>query len=398
VIRKTKTGLYQIDFRDQHGRRFRKSFERYKDAEKKLREIKDEVDDRTFIAPCEIPSFRKIGSEWLKAQLSGHDPGTVAGWHTHLATHLYPLIGDRRLDRIDIQTVERDVRDALLAKRLGPKTVNKILTTGSSVMGMAVRHRVAKTNPFAEANRAKLETDEDAPIDECAVYTPEETRKLTSAAEAGIARAFLILVPRTGARMSEALALRWSDLDLEAGTVIIRKAVSRRKLPAELAGDMAQERFRLKGTKRKASVRVIPLTPATVLELKKWKLACPTTPDGWVFPADDGEPARKKTALESWFYPAAARAELRKLNVKALRHSFASALINEGRPVTEVQYLMGHSTAVTTLNVYSHFFKARDNRKVADVLAATFDGFEEDTEKTGHFEDTKTLETGTGRG
>ena len=42
----------------------------------------------------------------------------------------------------------------------------------------------------------------------------------------------------------------------------------------------------------------------------------------------------------------------------------------------EIQYLMGHSTPVTTLNVYSHFFKSCDNRKVADVVAAIFDGVE----------------------
>jgi integrase len=373
MIRKTKTGFYQIDFRDQNGRRHRESFERFRDAQKALRDIQDEVEERTFIAPKEIPTFKEVGEEWLRAQVAGRDPGTVAGWHTHLSTHLYPLIGEQRLDYIDIQMVERKVRDAL-GEKLGAKTVNKVLTTGSSVFKMAVRHHMAKVNPFREAERAKLETDEDAPVTEADIYTPEETRKLALAAEAGIARAFLMLAPRTGARMSELLGLRWPDIDLEQGEVTIRKAVSRWKLPKALAGDEPQARFRLKGTKRKASVRTIPLTPATVLELKRWKLACPPTTESWMFPSYDGEPARKKTALESWFYPAAKRAELRKLNVKALRHSYASALIAEGRPVTEVQHLMGHSTPVTTLNVYSHFFKARDSRKVADVVAAVFDG------------------------
>ena len=95
-----------------------------------------------------------------------------------------------------------------------------------------------------------------------------------------------------------------------------------------------------------------------------------------MFPAYDSEPTRKNATLTKWFYPAAERAELRRLNIKALRHSYASALIAEGRPVTEVQHLMGHSTPVTTLAVYSHFFKARDSRKVADVVASVFDGAE----------------------
>ena len=54
--------------------------------------------------------------------------------------------------------------------------------------------------------------------------------------------------------------------------------------------------------------------------------------------------------LHSWFYPAVekaaerATAGLRKLNMKALRHSFASALINGGRPVTEVRFVLDEKT------------------------------------------------------
>jgi integrase len=369
-IRKIREGCWWIDCRDQQGKRYRQNFERWADADKELRRIKGEVEDRTFIAQKDIPPFREVGDAWLKAQVVGHDPGTVNGWHTHL----YPLVGDKRLDWIDVEAVE-GARDRL-SKTLGPKTVNRVLTTGSAVFNMAMRPRKAKANPFREAERLKNGLEDDSPISEADVYTPDETRKLTAAAEPGIARAFLTLAARTGARTSELLGLRWANIDLDASAVTIRKAVSRWKLPKALAGDEPQARFRLKGTKRRASVRTIPLTPATALELKRWKLACPPTTEGWVFPSYDGEPARKKTALESWFYPAAEKAELRKLNVKALRHSYASALINEGRPVVDLQTLMGHSTPVTTLNVYSHFFKARDSRKVADVVAAVFDGVE----------------------
>jgi integrase len=119
----------------------------------------------------------------------------------------------------------------------------------------------------------KWETDEDAPISEGDVSTPAETRMLVTAAAPGIVRAFLTFVARTGVRVSEALAPLWSDIDLEAMNVTIRKAVSRWKLPKALAGEEPQQRLRLKGTKRRASVRTIPLTPETVLELKKWKLA-----------------------------------------------------------------------------------------------------------------------------
>ncbi len=40
-----------------------------------------------------------------------------------------------------------------------------------------------------------------------------------------------------------------------------------------------------------------------------------------------------------------------------LRHTFASALLLAGRPVTEVAYLLGHATAATTLSVYAHWVR-----------------------------------------
>ncbi|WP_422304037.1 tyrosine-type recombinase/integrase [Candidatus Binatus sp.] len=40
----------------------------------------------------------------------------------------------------------------------------------------------------------------------------------------------------------------------------------------------------------------------------------------------------------------------------SLRHSFASVMIMAGSPVTEVQHLLGHSSAAITLKVYGHCF------------------------------------------
>jgi hypothetical protein len=50
-----------------------------------LRDIVGAGDDRTFIAPKQIPTFRTIGDEWLRAKLVGHDTSTISSWHTHLS-------------------------------------------------------------------------------------------------------------------------------------------------------------------------------------------------------------------------------------------------------------------------------------------------------------------------
>jgi Phage integrase family len=58
--------------------------------------------------------------------------------------------------------------------------------------------------------------------------------------------------------------------------------------------------------------------------------------------------------------------QLRRVDIHSLRHGFASALIERGAPVTEVQYLLGHSKPEVTLRVYSHWFKKTQTTTIAD--------------------------------
>ena len=79
----------------------------------------------------------------------------------------------------------------------------------------------------------------------------------------------------------------------------------------------------------------------------------------------------------------------------SLRHSFASALIMEGAPVTEVKAVMGHSNATTTLNIYAHWFKGAKTgaiTKLARTLMAKKSPQKASDEGHGHFLDT--LEVG----
>ena len=65
------------------------------------------------------------------------------------------------------------------------------------------------------------------------------------------------------------------------------------------------------------------------------------------------------------------QANLPRLGMHGLRHSFASNLIAMGRPVTEVQHLMGHAKPSTTLDVYAHWFRQReDTAAVVEALAS----------------------------
>jgi integrase len=93
------------------------------------------------------------------------------------------------------------------------------------------------------------------------------------------------LAAYTGARRSELLGLHWSDVDLDAGTIAIRRARVR----------IAYEMVDQDRTKAKQSERVVGLDPETVQVLRRWakaqkaeRLAPPWTDSGYVFTAEDG--------------------------------------------------------------------------------------------------------------
>jgi integrase len=100
---------------------------------------------------------------------------------------------------------------------------------------------------------------------------------------------------------------------------------------------------------------------------------------GLVFSTADGAPIRRSNALRYGMWPALKRAGLRRVTMHSLRHSFASALIMQGAPITEVQHLLGHSSPAVTLKVYSHWFRDLHIDSLASLSTAIFRNSNQDT-------------------
>jgi integrase len=370
---------YRVDYRDKDGKRYRTFFDRKVDATNHLDEKKAEIKAGTFLPPKKIPAFKDVANDWFAGkQASNYRPATLQQWQTHLDLHLVPAIGDRRLDQIDVGVIEK-TRNDLLAAKLAPQTVNKLLTTASAVFKFAVKRKLATSNPAQLADRARVGAAEIAAagkgkrsgmeVEEDEVLAPEEIARLIQHAEAGFFRTLILTAALTGARHDELLALTWGDVDLEAGKLTVRRSLSWAKLKGE------ETRPRFFEPKSKAGRRTLPLADQIKHALKVWKLQCPQTEEktretlgsGLVFPWHTGGPAHRSDVLRRGLYPALDRAKLRRVDMHSLRHSFASALIANGSPVTEVQYLMGHSKPSTTLRVYSHWFKQTETDAVSKL-------------------------------
>jgi integrase len=375
AVKKLPNGMYVADWRDKDGNRYRPQFATKHEADAVYEEMRSAVRMGKFIPPKErvpAPTFAKIEAAWI-ATRADRRAAVLDNYRRCMDRYFLPRLGQLPIDKIDAQKIE-SVR-AELRQTLAVSTVRSVMAILSTLFKYAVRHGDLSVNPMVNVERMhtgaeEITDDGDRERDSGDAVRPEdvfnanENRRLIAAATPGRYRTFIATAAGTGARSGELAALSWDNVDLDGGFIHIRQTLSWAK------GTEESLRARFYPPKTKAGIRSIPIPPALVTMLKEWKLRCP--PGELVFPAKDGRPLRRVTMYHLGLVPALKRAGLRHLKLHSLRHSYASLLIAEGCPITEVQRLLGHANPAITLRVYSHFLKGHESGAVEKVAEALF--------------------------
>jgi integrase len=405
AIKKLKSGRWQIDFYDQEGTRTRKSFDTQKAAKLVYGNIAGKVHSGEYVPPKNIPTFRAEAEDWLKVGKVRRRQGTLGFWRSHLDRHLFPAIGNLRIDQIDVRMIE--TLRANLQPKLSPASAQAVVQTLGAVLGWAVKHDRLGKNPADKVSRVFVGSEELSPgydddgdsesstaVDPDKVLSPAEIRVLLDHADPGYYRTLILTAFLTGARSGELFALRWGDVEL--GSVDSTGAVTGKgtiKVERSLSWTRAAAGVKMKPLiqqpKTKAGIRTIKIQPQLVKALKEWKLQCPKGDGDLVFPDTDGQPMHRGNAVRRGVRPALRRAKLRNVTVHSLRHSCASAMIAAGAPITEVASQLGHSNPGVTLKVYSHWFKGTESGALGAIADALFEG----KENLGHQMDTSNGES-----
>jgi len=176
------------------------------------------------------------------------------------------------------------------------------------------------------------------------------------------------LLASTGMRRGEALALRWSSVDLEQRTLVIERSLT------ETKGELHEH-----DPKTAAGRRRISLDDDVVAALKRHRKAQAAerlrigslyVDDGRVFCQVDGT-ALKPESVSRRFVVLVKRAGLPKLSVHGLRHTWATLAMAAGVPAKVVQEHLGHTHITITLQTYSHVSPGMD-RDAVDLVASLF--------------------------
>ncbi len=337
------------------------------------------------------PTTATVGQlldEWLAAATVTQRPRTLEENRRKIDHRIRPKLGSVKLNKLTPALLDRAYRE-WLEGGLAPATVHKYHSILSAACRQGVKWGWLNSAPTERATPPRVERKE------MVVPTPGRLRDLIKAAEREdpVLATAVALAALTGARRGELVALRWSDVNLDGGTVRIARSLT-----------VAGGEHHVGSTKSHAS-RMLALDPAAVAVLRhRWaemedlaiRAESPLVADPYVlsYNANGAVPANPDTfthrfarlcdAMEAPAlkrlqkrHPKATRAELAPKDqwpyrFHDLRHFSVTTLIAAGVDVRTVAERHGHARATMTLDRYAHALPERD-RAAAAVLGGVLD-------------------------
>lgn len=167
----------------------------------------------------------------------------------------------------------------------------------------------------------------------------------------------IILCFYTGIRLGELCALKWSDLDFEAGTMSVVRTVSRTK---NFESDESKTELLVGTPKSQKSIRKIPLPKFLIKLFEKSEIY--REDKNTYFLSGTDVPADPR-AYQKLYKKMLASAGVKERKFHALRHTFATRALELGVDIKTLSEILGHSNITITLNIYTH--SLMEQKKIA---------------------------------
>lgn len=260
--------------------------------------------------------------EYLRLELN-RSPHTLEAYRRDL-TQLQSDLGEVALQ----DATQRDIR--IWLARLGregdsPRTIRRKTQAARSLFKWMQKRALRRDNPASDIILAK--PDKPLPV----FVREEEMESLLDATDEARDHLILELLYGCGLRQAELLGLTDSQADLHRGRLTIHG----------------------KGSK----IRIVPLPPALVAEIKDWQQQRDASYERLdrpapLIPGRSGGPM-SKSGLYKIVRSRLAATTIGRRSPHTLRHSFATAMVNGGAGINSVKELLGHAS-ISTTQVYTH--------------------------------------------
>jgi integrase len=356
---------FVADWADAAGRHSR-LFKRKKDAQDFLLTVKGDI--KRGVHTSGKATVVQAGAAWLADAEDRLEPATVESYKQHLEQHIVPLIGSLKLAELTVPAV-RAFMDRLRNEGRSPAMVKRVVGDLGSILSDAMERGTVAQNVVRSLSRRRkgkhaeqryrLKIGVDIPSSEeiraIIAHLPDRWRPI------------LLTAIFTGLRASELRGLIWDLVDLKRAILHVTQRA---------------DKFNTIGKpKSRSGHRDVPMPPLLVKTLREWKLRCPKSESGLVFPTGAGEIEYHSNIVTRGLIPAQIAAgvvtkdgKAKYTGLHALRHFYASWCINRvedgglGLPIKVVQHRLGHNSITMTSDVYGHLFPSGDDG--AELAAA----------------------------
>ncbi|MBN1567970.1 MAG: site-specific integrase [Acidobacteria bacterium] len=352
----------------------KKFVKRVADTKKQAEEIQKDLErELQFRGYGALEAFKPKGKghgltvssysdRWIdELKRSGLKPSTIDSYELQLTRHIKPFFENLPLADITYSRVKDFINEKLhstytKSQKEGAKqypytkdSIRIMVATLRAMVEEAVRDELLESNPVHGLGKfygaAKKLRDNPDP------FSLEELHAVE--AVAGEWLPFLLMQSRTGARVGEAIALQWPDIDFRTAQAFIR-----RTMPIN----------RKVGTPKSiSSTRSIDLSPELIDALQSlqktqreyWFKEGKELP-AWVF-CKRSEQAPDYSVWRRAFGLLCRKAKVRERRPHDLRHSYACLNLAAGKPITYVSAQLGHKNPQITLSIYARWVPGGDS-------------------------------------
>lgn len=276
-----------------------------------------------------------------------------------LDTYITPAIGHRRLDKVTPQEIE-----ALYASLHTPKedggrglsaaSVRHVHIVLNNAFKKAEKQRILPFNPAAATERPAVKGGHDRPA-----LTPSEAQRFFDALEGTRWEALFSTLLYTGMRPGEALALQWESVDLEAGTILVQRALATHQ--GKVLGFAEPKTNRSRRTIRIEKTLAELLKQHRAAQAAERLAAGPAYESGdLVFCTQQGRPLMPRNLNRTFkrFLKAAGLPDA--VRMYDLRHSNASLRRAAGHDLVRISRDLGHRSIELTADTYTHLFEEEE--------------------------------------
>ncbi|MET3191968.1 tyrosine-type recombinase/integrase [Streptococcus lutetiensis] len=312
-----------------------------------------------------VKNYRELSELWLKNHKLEVKPQTYSQTVSELKTHLLPVFGNIRVEKITLPMVQVFVNKIANNPNLGSVSLKIILSINKRILKYAVNLQLITVNPadniIVPKNKKNISQKKELKYFETNQLKQfkDYLDKLPNTFRNYYHKTLYDTLLATGLRIGEAVALEWSDIDLDNGYIDVNKT-------------LVWSRMETNSPKSMAGYRKIPIDRNTVLMLRLYKAR---QHQCFIEHGYGGKMAEHVFSNGLHAYPS--REGLQKtltkhlklaglpyLTLHAFRHTHASLLLNAGISYKELQQRLGHSTLAMTMDTYSHLFDDTEKEAV----------------------------------